>query len=115
MKTALGTIAHLCEPIISEIKNEEPVSVVENFILNVYPNPFNSTTTISFDLKKDSNLSIKVFNLAGKKIADLGQNDYFTKGTKHFRWNANNVASGIYILNINGDFLNINHKLVLIK
>jgi peptidase M28-like protein/type IX secretion system substrate protein len=114
-KTAVGTIAHLSEPVISRIEFEEPAAVIENFVLNVYPNPFNSSTTISFDIKKDSRLSIKVFNLAGQKIADLGQKRSFSKGAQSIRWNANNIASGIYILNINGDLLNINHKLVLIK
>jgi len=114
-KTAVGTMAHLSEPIVTGIELVNDELIINDFTLNVYPNPFNLSTIISFDLKQESNLSISVYNLVGQKIADLGQQKHFTKGTQHIRWNANNVASGIYILNINGDLFNTNQKLVLIK
>jgi len=56
-----------------------------------------------------------MFNLAGQKIIDLEQNSFFAKSAQSIRWNANNLASGIYILNINGDLINLNHKLILVK
>jgi hypothetical protein len=114
-KSALGTIAHLSEPVVSGFESEEPIKISNKFKLNVYPNPFNLSTTISFDLKEPAQLTINVFNVAGQKISELIQNNRFNKGTHYLKWNANNVASGLYVLNITGDFLNINHKLLLIK
>lgn len=114
-KTAVGTIAHLSEPIISSIELVKDESVINNFNLKVYPNPFNLSTTISFNLKQETKLSINIYNLVGQKVADLGQQKYFNKGYQQIRWNAENAASGIYILNINGYLFNTNHKLVLIK
>ena len=114
-KTAVATISHLSEPIVTGIKKTKNKLVLNDFDLKIYPNPFNLRTSISFNLKKDMKLFINVFNSAGQKVANLSRDSYFAKGKNQIYWDANNVATGIYILNIKGDLFYANHKLVLIK
>jgi len=88
--------------------------------LSNYPNPFNPSTTISFSIPNDSNVSLNIFNLKGQKVKTL-VNSHVVKG-KHVQvWNGlnnkgNRVASGIYFykLNINGK-TEVTKKCLLLK
>jgi hypothetical protein len=60
-----------------------------------YPNPFNPTTTIQYQLPSDSRVSLKIFNLLGQVDATL-VNQTETAGYKSVNWNASSFASGIY-------------------
>ncbi len=62
-----------------------------------YPNPFNPSTMIEFSLPEDvSNAKLSIYNALGEKIAEL-VNSGLTAGKYQFQWNANNVATGMYI------------------
>jgi hypothetical protein len=61
-----------------------------------YPNPFNANTTIEFSLPRLSYVRLRVFNLLGKEIAVLVDRD-LTPVNYSVDWNANGVASGVYI------------------
>lgn len=79
-----------------------------------YPNPFNPTTTIKYDLPKDSRVSLKLFNILGQEVATL-VNEEQKAGYKSVEWNANNFASGVYFYHIQaGDFV-ATKKLLLLK
>ena len=79
-------------------ENEQP----KNFKLSQnYPNPFNPTTTISYSLSKTSEVSLKIYNLAGQHIRILvdgkqssGQNYVVWDGRDRYGFR---VAAGIYI------------------
>ncbi len=61
-----------------------------------YPNPFNPTTTISFKIPEKAVVTLKVYNILGQQVAVLlnGQKE---AGSYQINFNANNMASGIYI------------------
>ena len=61
-----------------------------------YPNPFNPTTQIKFDLPKDANVSLVIYDVLGRKVAEL-VNGYCGAGYHTAIWNANDAASGVYI------------------
>ncbi len=60
-----------------------------------YPNPFNPSTSISFSIPSRSFVSLKVFDLLGREVATL-VNEQKPAGTYTQKWNAANVSSGIY-------------------
>jgi flagellar hook assembly protein FlgD len=67
---------------------------------NNYPNPFNSTTFIKFELPELANVQIVVYNSLGQKVAVL-VNDNKPAGYHRVSWNGKNlngsdVSSGIY-------------------
>lgn len=79
-----------------------------------YPNPFNPTTKISFTLPKNSDVKLVVFDILGKEVTTL-VNDYRTAGTHEITFNADNLASGVYLYRIEaGDFKDVK-RMMLVK
>ncbi|HPR17615.1 MAG TPA: T9SS type A sorting domain-containing protein [Candidatus Cloacimonadota bacterium] len=81
--------------------------VTEKNILSNYPNPFNPTTTIKFNVQANSKISIEVFNVKGQKVKQL-VNERMSAGERSIVWNGtddNNrsVASGIYFYKMKAD------------
>lgn len=79
---------------------DEDELVVMNWNIFNYPNPFNPTTTISFEIKENSTGILKIFNIKGQ-IIELHQ---FESGEHNYLWDASKQASGVYLykLNVNG-------------
>lgn len=79
-----------------------------------YPNPFNPTTTIKYEVPKSSFVTIKVFNILGKEVATL-VNENESTGIYSVQFNASVLSSGVYfyIMRV-GDFVSTK-KLVLLK
>ena len=79
-----------------------------------FPNPFNPTTTIKYDLPKAVQVRLVVYNLRGQEVAVLVDDEQMA-GYRSIKWNAPNVASGMYIYKITaGDFVQT-RKMVLLK
>ena len=79
-----------------------------------YPNPFNPSTTISYELNELSDISINIYDLNGKIVESLF-NGYKNEGTHSIVWEANNLSSGTYLLVINSNNIFSTQKLMLIK
>ena len=84
-----------------------------------YPNPFNPTTTISFDIKEKTNVSIEIFNIKGQRVKQL-VNREVAPGHHIVVWNGtddNNriVSSGVYFYKMQADeYFKIN-KIIMMK
>jgi hypothetical protein len=79
-----------------------------------YPNPFNPITTIKYDLPKESQVTLKLFNILGQEVATL-VNEEQKAGYKSVDWDGSNVSSGVYFYRMQaGDFMQT-RKLVLLK
>lgn len=59
------------------------------------PNPFNAQTQIKFDIPEESDINLTVYNIAGRKIADLVDGS-LPAGTHSVSWDASTYSSGIY-------------------
>jgi hypothetical protein len=79
-----------------------------------YPNPFNPETSIQFDLPIQSSVNLSVFDLLGRKVATLVDEDR-NAGTHTIRWNANAQSSGIYFFRLITSDGVISKKMTLIK
>ena len=62
-----------------------------------YPNPFNPTTTIPFVVAENSKIKIEVFDLTGRRIQTLTDQQY-SPGAYYTKFDAVNLASGVYII-----------------
>ncbi len=79
-----------------------------------YPNPFNSETTIPFSIHEPSNVSIKIFDINGREIETvIDQN--LTPGNHSAKWNAGTFSSGMYHYQLKVDRFVETKKLLLIK
>ena len=88
---------------------------VDSFTMkNIYPNPFNPVTKLSYDIEKAGNLKISVYNILGQEVAEL-YNDYQSFGPHSMIWNASSMASGVYYIkfDLNGQIET--SKVMLVK
>jgi hypothetical protein len=94
------------------------VEVTINRTLNLfaknYPNPFNPTTKIIFELPNRTNVNLSVYNLIGQKVATL-VDEQLEQGVYERNFNAVNLTTGIYFYTLNTDESSITNKLLLIK
>jgi hypothetical protein len=79
-----------------------------------YPNPFNPVTTIRYQLPKESNVVIKIFDILGNEIYTL-VNEEKPTGIYEVSFNASNLSSGVYFYRINAGDFNSTKKMILIK
>lgn len=99
---------------ITNIDNEKIDFAIDFKLYKNYPNPFNSTTTIKYNIPKSSHVSLRIYDLLGREVQEL-VNEREPAGEYYFNFNARNLSSGIYIyvLNVNGYLLS--SKLILLK
>lgn len=83
-----------------------------------YPNPFNPSTKIDYDLPYDGRVSIVLYDISGREVANL-VNEVKTAGYYSISFNAANLASGMYFYRINAEGNSNNFvqtkKMVLVK
>lgn len=85
-----------------------------------YPNPFNPETKINYDLPKDSKVKIVIYDILGREVKRLVNNELKTAGSYIVDFNASNYASGVYFYRIeaeepNGNKFVDSKKMVLLK
>ena len=89
--------------------------IPKDFVLHQnYPNPFNPSTTIKYAVPKTSLVSIKIYDLTGQEVASL-VNEMKEVGTYEIKFDAHNLASGIYIYRMIADNFTSVRKLNLLK
>ena len=95
--------------------NDNASTLPKSFNLyNNYPNPFNPTTMIKYDLPKSSKVQLKIYDILGREVATL-VNEKQKAGTYSINFNASKLASGVYIYRIvAGNFVR-SHKMILLK
>ena len=81
---------------------------------SAYPNPFNPSTVISFDLSDADMVSLDIFDLNGKQVSSL-ISEYMIPGSHQINWNPGNLSSGIYLVNLVVGTETLNQKITYIK
>lgn len=79
-----------------------------------YPNPFNPTTTVRFELPKESHVSLKVFDVLGREVATL-VSDKLQPGIYTAQWDASQTPSGVYFYKFTAGEYGSVRKMVVIK
>jgi len=96
--------------------NESPKSIPADISLSQnYPNPFNPSTTIRFSLPQTSEVSLKVYDIAGREVMSLMNENRLASGQHSLQMDASHLASGIYVLRLTADGVALTKKLTLIK
>jgi len=97
--------------------NEELISEIPDQIrLNQnYPNPFNPSTQITYELASPANVSLDVYSITGEKIMTLVNNRFQQAGSHTVSFDASNLASGVYMYQLNTGSQVLTRKMTLIK
>ena len=94
---------------------EDPNSVTDAFILEQnYPNPFNPVTTIEFVLPQGNYVDLKIYNALGKEITAL-VSENLTAGRYQYRWEASDMAGGVYFYRLTTGGFTETRKMLLMR
>jgi hypothetical protein len=94
--------------------HDENISAVDFNLMQNYPNPFNPSTVISYQLPVSSDVTLKVYDIIGKKIATL-VNEYTLAGKYEVEFNASTLPSGVYFYQLKAGSYVSTKKMILLK
>ncbi len=86
----------------------------EYALANAYPNPFNPTTSITYELPEPTSVRLSVFDMLGREVAVLVDGEK-SAGRHSVRFNAEGLTSGIYIYRIHAGTFTQTKKFTLMK
>ncbi len=98
------------------LASEVSIGLPNSFALKQnYPNPFNPSTKIDFNLPLNANVTLKVYDVSGKEVAKLINNELRNAGNYSVDFNASFLSSGIYFYKLEaGNFTGVK-KMMLVK
>lgn len=104
-----------CEDVVIEATGiEDFENQTANIKLNVYPNPCNDFTFVSYQISKTSDVEIGIFDVAGNKIATK-QTNRQSKGAYRIKWFVGGLSSGVYVIKLKTKQGEIQQKLIITK
>ncbi len=105
--------AMIVNAILTDVKSDGvPTSF---FVDQNYPNPFNPTTTIKFGLRQENRVDLRVYDILGRQVAVLIDNQNMRSGVHEVQFNASQLASGTYIYRLKSGNNTVIKKMVLLK
>ncbi len=108
--------------LVTDVRNENnDYQNVKGFgLVANYPNPFNPSTIITFQMSHPQNVTVEVYNTLGQKVTTLISNQLLSAGNHQVRWNGkdaqgNSVTSGVYLYRISSPEYSVSKKMMLLK
>jgi hypothetical protein len=98
-----------------EMKSKNKAEEKSIVLQQCYPNPFNPTTKIQFSLSMAGNVTLKVYDVLGRKVAELLNQDFMQPGNHEVIFNAKSLSSGVYFYKIESGNMAISKKMILLK
>ena len=89
-------------------------TVVEYSLNQNYPNPFNPSTVINYSVPSKSKVTLKVYDILGKEVANLVDKEK-SAGNHKVEFNASNLSSGVYFYRLTSDNFTETRKMMLLK
>ena len=108
-----GTILHLADTITAA--NEIPEALLpSSYSLSAFPNPFNSSTSLSYDLPVTGIVNLSLFDLTGRLVRTL-EDRIIPQGHHTLNFDGSNLPSGMYFVRLNANSFSTTQKLLLLK
>lgn len=108
------TLASGCGSLATEIEDEEPSAALVEFS-QVFPNPFNPQTHFTLTLAEEQRVMIAVFDLLGRRVAQLHEGRLAAGGMHRFTFEAGNLPSGLYLIRVVGETFSEVRSATLLK
>lgn len=98
------------------VSNEEDPEIPRDIKLEQnFPNPFNPSTIINFELNRATNVSLEVYNVVGQKVATLLNDETRSAGRHTISFDGSSLSSGIYIYRLVTPQESLTKRMTLIK
>lgn len=92
------------------------MGIVDEYILEPnFPNPFNPITHIAFSLPESVQVSLQIYDMAGKLVETLLEKSFCAGGQYSYTWNAGTRSTGIYLAVLTSGSQRITQKMILLK
>ena len=96
------------------VQNPDAIEITEFKLRTNYPNPFNPSTKISFDIPEKTHVDLAVYDIQGKKVVTL-VNEMLETGNYSIEFNSGHLPSGTYLYKlVAGEFID-SKKMMLVK
>jgi hypothetical protein len=111
-----GTIADIGAFYYDQTQAADPErTAVQRYELSQnFPNPFNSATRIAFDLPRAGNVELSVFDITGRRVAEL-IHEPLTAGHHNVDFDASGLPSGVYLYHLRANGAAQTRKMVILK
>jgi hypothetical protein len=113
IKMAEAAGEYIINGVISSTSDEDK-KIPEGFGIYNYPNPFNASTQIVFELSESSRTELSVFNILGEKIITLAD-EFMEAGVHIRRFDASGLVSGVYLCRLSSGHRSAVSKILLLK
>ncbi|HEX9656557.1 MAG TPA: T9SS type A sorting domain-containing protein [Bacteroidota bacterium] len=98
---------------VVSVEERDPLPMHSTLLPN-YPNPFNPSTTIDYQIADRGHVTLKVFDVLGREVATL-VDETQEPGGKSVGWNASDVTSGLYFYQLKAGSFVGTRKMLLVK
>ncbi|MBP7563499.1 MAG: T9SS type A sorting domain-containing protein, partial [Candidatus Cloacimonetes bacterium] len=93
---------------------EESLSAQNSLFLSNYPNPFNPSTTISWQMPEEGQVEVSIFNIKGQKVKTLCH-QRLTSGQHQIVWDGKEYGSGVYFVRLQTGNQTLIRKILMMK
>jgi len=110
-----STLTFVADEATTGIDDNQLSKIPEKFSLEAnYPNPFNASTMISFNLAEDADVLVEIFDILGTRVTTLADSRY-PAGSHEIVWDASSYATGVYFYRISVDKSSETRRMMLLK
>ncbi len=102
------------DTLLTDIEQTNTTIPDKYYLSQNYPNPFNPETVISFAVPKSSFVSLKIYSALGVEMTAL-INEEIQSGYYNYKWNGQNLPSGIYYYKMTAGEFTETRKMILVK
>ena len=103
------------ETLITSVEKETDMVPAKFYLEQNFPNPFNPSTTIKFGITQPANVDLRIYDILGREVAVLINNEHMGTGTYNISFDASRLASGNYIYRMTAGNKTISKKMQLLK
>jgi hypothetical protein len=110
----MQALRQILEPPYNNLPGSESYLPSSVKLDGAHPNPFNSQTTINFEIPQTADIKLTIYDTAGRQVAEL-INEKREAGLHQVTFNSNDLASGIYFCRLQVENYVVTNKLILLK
>ncbi len=118
-KGATGSNTLITFNVIGELGADNDLNTEKFTISEAFPNPFNPSTSLNFNVNKEEMVKITIYDLLGNHVKNL-VNDHYPIGSHSISWHARNdqgqpVSAGVYLYTVQAGEFQSTKKMILLK